>query len=285
MVFFFISATNQQRTRNERFVEQCTYPQFCRTVNIGRNYKSFSMESTERELDRVERHADEAKRKARNGFGMGLAGVITGGLALGSELLRGGWLNGGRGGNYHGGGMPENVNINTNGGGSGSPSTFDVYAHDCEGILNLTNELWGLKVNTMTQAKEAREIDIAEKFGLYKNQVDGDFGNYKATRDLYDITIDKLNNAAFGLYKNQRDGFDVLAHRLCDLEKKVAVDDAIRPYQNALIKAEIEKAYTAGINYTDRKTCRMITGQVVLPSTPAVTGYGSYCCPNANQAG
>jgi hypothetical protein len=216
---------------------------------------------------------------------MGLAGVITGGLALGSELLRGGWLNGGRGGSYHGGGMPENVNINTNGGGSGSPSTFDVYAHDCEGILNLTNELWGLKVNTMTQAKEAREIDIAEKFGLYKSQVDGDFGNYKATRDLYDVTIDKLNNTAFGLYKNQRDGFDALAHRLCDLEKKVAVDDAIRPYQNALIKAEIEKAYTAGINYTDRKTCRMISGQVVLPSTPAVTGYGSYCCPNATQAG
>ena len=157
------------------------------------------MDSMERELDRVERHADEAKRKARNGFGMGLAGVITGGLALGSELLRGGWLNGGRGGSYHGGGMPENVNINTNGGGSGSPSTFDVYAHDCEGILNLTNELWGLKVNTMTQAKEAREIDIAEKFALYKSQVDGDFGNFKATRDLYDVTIDKLNNTAFGL--------------------------------------------------------------------------------------
>ena len=123
------------------------------------------MESMDRELDRVERHADEAKRKSRNGFGMGLAGVITGGLALGSELLRGGWLNGGRGGNYHGGGMPENVNINTNGGGSGSPSTFDVYAHDCEAILNLTNELWGLKVNTMNQAKNAREIDVAEKFG------------------------------------------------------------------------------------------------------------------------
>ena len=105
------------------------------------------MESMDRELDRVERHADEAKRKARNGFGMGLAGVITGGLALGSELLRGGWLNGGRnggffGGSYHGGGVPENVNINTNGGGGGAPSTFDVYAHDCEGILNLTNELW-----------------------------------------------------------------------------------------------------------------------------------------------
>lgn len=240
------------------------------------------MESMERELDRVERHADEAKRKSRNGFGMGLAGVITGGLALGSELLRGGWLNGGRGGNYHGGGMPENVNINTNGGGSGSPSTFDVYAHDCEGILNLTNELWGLKVNTMTQAKEAREIDIAEKFGLYKTQVDGDFGNYKATRDLYDVTIDKLNNAAFGLYKNQRDGFDVLSQRLCDLEKKVAVDDAIRPYQNALIKAEIEKAYTAGINYTDKATCRCIRGVVTLPSTPTVTGFPSSCGCNSN---
>lgn len=239
------------------------------------------MDSMERELDKVERHADEAKRKSRNGFGMGLAGVITGGLALGSELLRGGWLNGGRGG-YHGGSMPENVNINTNGVGSGAPTTFDVYSHDCESILNLTNELWGLKVNTMTQAKEAREIDVAEKFGLYKSQVDGDFGNYKATRDLYDVTIDKLNSTAFGLYKNQRDGFDALANRLSCLEKEVAVNAAIRPYQDKLIQCEIEKAYTAGINYTDRKTCRSIQGIVCLPNTPTVTGFPNSCGCNAN---
>lgn len=240
------------------------------------------MEAMERELDRVERRSDEAKRKARNGFGMGLAGVITGGLALGAEVLRGGWLNGSRNGNYNHGGMPENININTNGGGNGSPTAFDVYAHDCDAILALTNELWGLKMNGMVQAKEAREVDIAEKFGLLKSQIEGDFGNYKATRDLYDVTVDKLNTAAFGLYKNQRDGFDALSHKLCELEQKVAVGAAIRPYQDALIKAEIEKAYTAGINYTDKATCRCIRGVVTLPNTPTVTGFPSSCGCNSN---
>ena len=51
---------------------------------------------------------DRTERKARNGFGMGLAGVITGGLALLNQY------NGGRGlFGLGGSGMPENININT----------------------------------------------------------------------------------------------------------------------------------------------------------------------------
>ena len=36
MVFFFLSATNQQRTRNEKFLMQHTYAVVCITVNIDR---------------------------------------------------------------------------------------------------------------------------------------------------------------------------------------------------------------------------------------------------------
>lgn len=39
-------------------------------------------------------------------------------------------------------------------------------------------------------------------------------------------------------------------------------------------------APTAGINYTDRKTCKAIYGEVCLPNTPVVTGY-----VGANQCG
>lgn len=52
---------------------------------------------------------------------------------------------------------------------------------------------------------------------------------------------------------------------------------AIRPYQDALIDNKIEKAELMAQYNLDRRTCRMITGQLVLPSTPTVTGYGSYC--------
>ena len=59
----------------------------------------------------------------------------------------------------------------------------------------------------------------------------------------------------------------------------VAINSAIRPYQDKLIQCEIDKAFTAGINYTDKKTCNVLYGQVVLPNTPEVTGFvGANMC-------
>ena len=237
------------------------------------------------EGDKHQRDNDRIERKASNGFGMGLAGVLTGGLALlnqGGRGLFGGLLGGNNG-------MPENVNINTVGGSGGgsSPTAFQAWAKGCEEVLALTNEMWGLKVNTLNQMAQAREVDANEKFGLYKSQVDADFGLYKTSRDLYDNLNDKLNTASFGLYKNQRDSLDILNERYADkfnaLDKKVAVLEAIRPYQDRLIQCEIDRAYTASINHCDRLDCRNIKGVVTLPSTPTVTGYQSYCCCSNNQ--
>lgn len=231
------------------------------------------------EGDKHHRDNDRVERKARDGFGMGLAGVLTGGLALlsqGGRGLFGGLLNGGNNG-------PENVNINTlggNGGSGSSPTAFQAWDKACEGILGLTNEMWALKVGTLNQMAQAREVDVAEKFGLYKSQVDADFGLYKVSRDLYDNMNDKLNTASFGLYKNQRDAFDVLNEKYAEkfnaLDKKVAVMEAIRPYQDMLIQCEINKAYTASINHCDRLDCRNIKGVNVLPNTTA-TGFPSSC--------
>jgi hypothetical protein len=51
---------------------------------------------------------------------------------------------------------------------------------------------------------------------------------------------------------------------------------AIRPYQDALINAKIDNV-AANANFNlEKRTCKMISGQLVLPSTPTVTGYGSY---------
>lgn len=90
----------------------------------------------------------------------------------------------------------------------------------------------------------------------------------------------KQNQDTFNLYKSQRDADDVLAQRISNLEQQVAVNAAVRPYQDKLIQCEIDKAFTAGINYTDRKTCKAIYGEVMLPNTPVVTGY-----VGANQCG
>ena len=55
-------------------------------------------------------------------------------------------------------------------------------------------------------------------------------------------------------------------------------------YKGKLIQCEMEKMFTAGINYTDRKTCNVIYGVVTLPNEPTVTGlvgrnaYGCLPC-------
>lgn len=191
-----------------------------------------------------------SKGVAGAGLGLGIAGTALGLLNLfGNRGVLGG------------SGMPENININGIGG-TGSygaaPTAFGAWEKECQDALALTNEMWGLKVGTLNQMYAHRDIDINEKFQLWKSQVDADFGLYKSTRD----------------------GFDALASRISDLETKVAVSAAVRPYQDKLLQCQINEAHNDSINYTDRKTCKAIYGQVVLASTPTVTGYAG-----ANQCG
>ena len=243
------------------------------TVNKEIIEKKVYEDGYDHDLDRVE-------RKARNGYGMGLAGVLTGGAALLSQWGNGRGLFGGFGNGSVS--MPENVNINAVGGtgaygSAAAPTAFQAWEKSCDDAIALTNAMWGLKVGSMQADYDHRQTDIAEKFSIWKSQADGDFALYKSIRDLYDNTNDKMNAANFGLYKNQRDGFDALNARISQLETEVAVGAAIRPYQDKLIQCEIEKAYTASINHTDRRTCKMLEGTVVLPNV-TTTGFPSYCC-------
>lgn len=218
----------------------------------------------EKEIVHEDEHKDYASKGVGNaGLTLGIIGTALGAWAVSRNrggLFGGGW----------GAGMPENVNINTTtggGGGSGvgAPTAFMAWEKGCEEALSLTNAMWGLKVSGMQADYDHRQTDIAEKFALWKSQVDADFG----------------------LYKNQRDQFDVLKAQIDELRCQVAVGSAIRPYQDKLLQCEIEKAFTASVNYTDRRTCRMITGELVLPNTPTVTGYPSYnpcSCPASAPA-
>ena len=99
--------------------------------------------------------------------------------------------------------------------------------------------------------------------------------------DLYKMNVDN----SFGLYKGQRDSKDELASKINEVDKKVDMMAAVRPYQDALINSKIDNvALVADFNLA-RRTCRMIAGELVLPSTPTVTGYASYspCQPQPTQ--
>lgn len=230
-------------------------------------------------------HDGEKKEYASKGMAGTALGFGIGGAVLGAAAL---W--GRRGGIA--GGMPENVNINTvsdviQGRNGTAPTAFQAWEKSCDEALALTNTIWGLKVNTLNEMYAHRDTDVKEKFDLYQSQMNGDIANYKITRDLYDVQTEKLNNAAFGLYKGQRDGFDILNARISNLEKEVAVGAAIRPYQDKLIQCEIDKAFTASINYADRLDCRNIKGVVTLPNSPTVTGFPSQrygYCPGSSSS-
>lgn len=217
----------------------------------------------------VERAKDPTARA------LGVVSTVLGGVSLAALWNR----NSGGIGNLLGGsvassGVPTNVNINGGlGGGCVAPTTFETYAHECEDVLALTNTLWAQKVDTMKGFYDYRNVDVAEKFGLYKDN-----------RDNIDGVNNRINNELFSLYKYTRDKDDAINERISALEKEVAVNSGIRPYQDRLIQCEIDKAFNASINYTDRKTCKMITGVTVIPSTPTITGYGSYCCGQQQAA-
>ena len=114
------------------------------------------------------------------------------------------------------------------------------------------------------QMATQKEID-SRFFDIYKFNVDNSFALYKGQVDN-----------SFALYKGQRDSKDELIARINEVDKKVDMMSAIRPYQDALINCKIDNvALVADFNLA-RRTCRMISGEVVLPSTPTVTGYASY---------
>lgn len=206
----------------------------------------------------------------------GNAGLTLG--IIGTALGAGAWLFGGNNrsvfGSLGGSNMPENVNINANGMGgssSNSPTALQVMEKECADEVKLLTDMFGLKLDTANKFYAMRETDVNEKFSLWKSQVDADFGLYKSQID-----------ADFRLYKGQRDAFDALNEKFttkfCELDKEIAVMKATRPYQDRLLMA-----------YTDQKCCRKIDGQLVLPNTPVVSGYGSYagcsCASSGTAAG
>ena len=210
------------------------------------------------------KHDDYASKATGN------AGLTLG--IIGTALGAGAWLLGGNNRSVFGslgGNMPENVNINTYGANSSSnqPTALQVMEKECADEVKLLTDMFGLKLDTANKFYAMRETDIAEKFSMYKGATDAiNAENRRAMEAEFGLYKSQID-ADFGLYKNQRDQYDSLQAKYCDLDKKVAVMEALTPYKEKLMMA-----------YVNEKTCTCLRGQLVLPSTPVVSGYGSYGC-------
>lgn len=221
----------------------------------------------------VEKKIYEEGKKHDEYASKGIAGTGLGLGIAGTALGLGAWLLGGNNRSVFGSlgnGMPDNVNINTYGGMTASntaPTALEVMEKECADEVKLLTDMFGLKLDTANKFYAMRETDVAEKFGLYKSQVDAiNAENRRAMQAEFGLYKSQID-ADFGLYKNQRDQYDALQAKYCDLDKKVAVMEALTPYKEKLMMA-----------YVNEKTCNCLRGQLVLPSTPVISGYGSYCC-------
>ena len=199
--------------------------------------------------------------RANAGLTLGIIGTVLGGAALARQGGIGGILGGGATAPASGG-----VTYNVSSPACCTPSLF---AKECEDILSVTKGMYDLFIVGQQNATKAREVDVAEKFGLYVNN-----------RDNIDRVNGRINDELFSLYKYTRDKDDETNAKIYDLAQQVAINSAVRPYQDALLQTQIANAFKDAINYVDRKTCKMVTGVTVIPTTPTISGYGSYCCGN-----
>ena len=211
------------------------------------------------------KHDDYASKATGN------AGLTLG--IIGTALGAGAWLFGGNRSVFGslGGNMPENVNINAYGYGANAnanqPTALQVMEKECADEVKLLTDMFGLKLDTANKFYAMRETDIAEKFSMYKGANDAiNAENRRAMQAEFGLYKSQID-ADFGLYKNQRDQYDALQAKYSDLDKKVAVMEALTPYKEKLMMA-----------YVNEKTCNCLRGQLVLPSTPVISGYGSYSC-------
>ena len=203
------------------------------------------------------------RSKTNWALGLGIAGTVLGGAAVAKQ--------GGLGSILGPNAAPSNTVVYP--GPANCPAA--AFEKECNDILNVTKDLYGLYIVGQQNAAKARELDVAEKFSLYVNN-----------RDSIDRLSDRTNAEFFSLYKYTRDKDDETNAKIYDLAQQVAINTAVRPYQDNLIQCKIDEVYTSLINYVDRKTCRLIPGRLVLPSTPTVTGYSADCtCNGTAQAG
>jgi hypothetical protein len=119
------------------------------------------------------------------------------------------------------------------------PSTFQVWEKTCKDALIAQKSLYDYALLDQNNRFNDRQTLDQELFGVYKSQIDADFGLYKSSRDSFDVLAAKHNSDAFALYKSQRDADDALAARISALECKQAVNDAVDPWRSKVLDMKI----------------------------------------------
>lgn len=197
--------------------------------------------------------------KANAGLTLGIIGTALGAWALFGGRRSASLL----GGTGTGSGADANIAIATCGGsanGVNAPTAFQAWEKECEDTLALQAGIYNLAMTYQNNRFADRQQLNSELFSAWKSQIDADFGLYKSTRDGFDVLSAKQNQDAFNLYKSQRDSDDEIRKELSDLKAQVAINAAVRPYQDKLIQCEIDNKA--------KEICERYRGVIPVSATP-----------------
>lgn len=113
-------------------------------------------------------------------------------------------------------------------------------------------------------------IPIIQMVGMLFNNILYCFSDIYIISYILDFIIGNSITTTFLLYVCS------YVFGFCKWHRFIITANIIRPYQDALIQCDIRRvAEHADFNLW-RRTCRMISGEVVLPNTPVIEGYASY---------
>lgn len=115
----------------------------------------------------------------------------------------------------------------------GGPTAFQSWEKACNDALAGQKALYDFALLSADARYRDRERTNSEMFGLYKSQIDGDFG----------------------LYKNQRDQYDVLADRIGKLETTAAVNAAVEPWRSKVLQMQINNVAGMVQLEAERRCC------------------------------
>lgn len=122
--------------------------------------------------------------KANAGLTLGIIGTALGAWALFGNRRASAF------GGLSGGGGSTNINVNGIEGmsnGLNAPTAFQAWEKGCEDTLALQSGLYNWALTQQNQRFQDRQTLNNELFGVYKSQVDADFGLYKSTREKFDM--------------------------------------------------------------------------------------------------
>ena len=153
--------------------------------------------------------------------------------------------------------------------------------------LGLSIGALGLKLlpNILGWSAEGGELNLFNG-GLSARHGHGHGRDWELQGGIYQSRIDALQGDYQSLLYTDKK-YEYAQKQICYLEKAVAVLAAVKPYEAQITDMKIKEAEWKAAYDLDKRTCKMISGEVVLPNSTTVTGIPSYSCCNAailNQA-